>query len=89
MAPNPMSSVPSANYDFSNFPMDQSLGDMSGLGQIDFGGSFLGTQFVEGFMDLNFVNGSMQNMVNPSGNLDASWMPMEFPQDNVPQNTMR
>jgi hypothetical protein len=26
------------------------LQDMSGMGQIDFGGSFLGTQFVEGFM---------------------------------------
>lgn len=31
-------------------PKDFSFQDMSGMNQIDFGGSFLGTQFVEGFM---------------------------------------
>lgn len=86
------------------------------MNQIDFGGSFLGTQFVEGFMyvagfaksepglifpsachdlhrDLNFVNGSMQNMPNPPNNIDVNWLPMEYPQypqgNIIPQDSMR
>ncbi|KAI5453006.1 hypothetical protein NCC49_006537 [Naganishia albida] len=92
MVPSTIQPVPTAGYDFSNFPMEQNLGDFSGMNQIDFGGSFLGTQFIEGFMDSNFVNGSMQNMGNPSSNIDVNWLPMEFPkytQSNIPPEPLR
>lgn len=42
--------------------------------------------------DLNFVNGSMQNMGNPSGNIDVNWLPMEFPQypqSNIPPEPLQ
>jgi hypothetical protein len=42
--------------------------------------------------DLNFVNGSIQNMPNPSNNIDVNWLPMEYPQypqGNLHQEPMR